>query len=119
MSEAALIAKLERAIAHGGNLATLPDVAQRIRDGRAQFWQEGETVAVTEMLQYPRGSAVRYWLTAGNIRQACALLPKIESWAREQGAVRAEALGRTGWTRLARQHGYEPRSILFVKDLMA
>lgn len=116
-AERAIVAKLERAIAQDGGMTTLPDVVQAIRDGRAQFWQEGETVAVTEMLRYPRGKAVRYWLTAGNIRQACALLPKIEDWARERGAERAEALGRKGWTPFARRYGYAPSAILFTKEL--
>lgn len=117
MTEAAIIAKLERAVERDGGMSSVASVVQSIREGRAQFWQEGETVAVTELLQYPEALAVKYMLTAGNIREACALLPKIEAWARDKGAVRAESLGRRGWTRLARRFGYEPRAVLFVKDL--
>lgn len=115
-NEAQLLAKLERAVAEDGGMTTLADVVQAIRDGRAQFWQQGDTVAVTEMLRYPRGLALRHWLAAGNIRDGCAQLPIIEDWARERGALRAEALGRRGWARLARRHGYAPRATLYVKE---
>lgn len=115
-SERSLRAKLERAVAEDGGMTTLADVVQAIRDGRAQFWQQGDTVAVTEMLRYPRGLALRHWLAAGNLRDGCALLPTIEDWARERGALRAEALGRRGWARLARRHGYAPRATLYVKE---
>ncbi|MBR0647557.1 hypothetical protein [Plastoroseomonas hellenica] len=115
--EARLLAKLERAVAEDGGMTTLADVVAAIREGRAQFWQQGDTVAVTEMLRYPRGLALRHWLAAGNIHEGCALLPAIEDWARERGARRAEALGRKGWARLARRHGYAPRATLYVKEL--
>jgi hypothetical protein len=116
-AEARLLAKLERAIAEDGGMTRLADVVQAIRDGRAQFWRQGGTVAVTELLRYPRGLALRHWLAAGEAREAAAMLPPIEDWGRAQGAIRAEALGRPGWARLARRHGYAPRATLFVKEL--
>lgn len=98
-------------------MTALADVLQAVRDRRAQFWQQGDTVAVTQMLRYPRGLALRHWLAAGRVEEACALLPGIEAWGRDRGAVRAEALGRKGWTRLALRHGYRPQAMLFVKEL--
>ena len=115
--EATIVEKLQRALQHAGGLYGLDDVLAEARAGRAQIWERGDTVAVTELLRYPRATAVRYWLVGGHAGEARTLLPEIEAWAREQGATRAEATGRHGWRRLAAAHGYEPVATQFAKVL--
>jgi len=45
------------------------------------------------------------------------LIEKIENWARGHGAVAICPIGRPGWQRALKQHGYKPLIIRYGKEL--
>jgi len=47
----------------------------------------------------------------------CDLLGDIERWARAQGVVEICPLGRAGWSRALKKHGYKPLIIRYGKEL--
>jgi len=117
MSEEERRRRFERALHYAGDTHTVADVIAKVRKERAKFWQEGDTVVVTELLDYPRLRAVNYWLVAGHLSDCFALQDQIEPWALEQGCSVAVATARSGWLRVCHRFGWQLRAHQFAKEL--
>ena len=114
-------ARFERALAHAGNTHTIGDVMERVREGRARCWSNGDTVVVAEVLEFPRKRVCNYWLVVGALPECVDLQPEINAWAVENGCSVATATGRMGWLHVTRTMplgaGWKPRGIKFVREL--
>jgi hypothetical protein len=108
---------LERALDYAGRTHEWPDVVAMLLDGRAQFWQRGAGVIVTELQDAPRRRVVNYWLVAGRLPDVLQMQPEIDTWAVQQGATHAIARGRAGWTRVLPRYGWKAVAIDFAKEL--
>src|SRR6478736_7169231 len=97
MPEAERRARLEKALAWGGNTHTVEDVVRMCREGRAQYWENANGMIITELEQYPKYKTIRYWLIWGDLHDCLALDAEISAWAIEQGCTKATAAGRKGW----------------------
>ncbi|HEV8502936.1 MAG TPA: hypothetical protein VGR63_15280 [Casimicrobiaceae bacterium] len=96
-----LLNRLRQALAHaGGTHELIADVVPMLEDGRAQWWQRGRGVAITEIRDHPQLREVNVWLTAGHLPDCLALQPEIEAWARKHGVARIVGTGRDGWGRV-------------------
>jgi hypothetical protein len=118
MTEDERKARLERALAYGGNTHTLGDVATLIKQGSAQWWDNGDGMIVTEIHALPLLKQVHYWLIAGELKSCLALEHEINPWAIEQGCTVATACGRRGWGRVAAPTGWRPWHPNFYKPLV-
>jgi hypothetical protein len=110
-------ARMERALRYAGDTHTLADVAALVKEGRAQFWGNGDGTIVTEIHTFPRRRAVNYWLVAGGLRSCLDLQPEIDAWAIEQGCDIATACGRRGWGRALVSSGWTEWFPNFQKEL--
>jgi hypothetical protein len=111
-----LVGQLNKALAHQGTHA-IADVIDLAHRHRAQIWEGDGALVVTELLEYPLCKTLRYWLIAGTLEGAFALQPRIEAWGRDEGATRADAIGRRGWERTPRQDGWKHVAGYWRKDL--
>ena len=118
MTENERKARMERALEYGGPTHTLADVAKDIRDGKAQWWSNGDGMIVTEVHTFPLLKAVHFWLIAGALRDCLALEHDILPWAIEQGCTVATACGRKGWGRVAAPTGWREFHPNFWKPLV-
>jgi len=113
-----MLACLDRALLSGGGTHEFSaDVLPMLLDGRAQWWQRGDGVAITELRRHPKLLELNCWLVAGNLRDCIALQPEIEDWARRQGAARVVGIGRPGWERVSRAMGFSPVGVALRRDL--
>jgi hypothetical protein len=101
---------LESAVRRQGE-CTIEDAESAIASGQAWFVPGDRCAAV---LQMTRDTNV--WLGGGDLSELVRRLPDIEAWAREQGCDRTTLIGRKGWERVLRPHGYRPIYML-AKDL--
>ena len=106
-------ARFEKALDYGGNTHTVADVTDLVRTGKAQFWEHGDGVIITELYEYPRLKAVSFWLMSGTVPDCMALEDDILSWAADQGCTMAISTGRKGWLYHARKTGWRPRPHMF------
>jgi hypothetical protein len=114
------LARFEKALAYAGNTHTVADVMDKVRANRAQCWNNGDSLVVTEVLVYPRRRACNYWIVSGDLHECAELQPAIDAWAVEEGCDVAVATGRMGWLRLTRTPlgaAWRRRGVQFVKDL--
>ena len=112
--------RFERALALAGNTHTPADVIDKVRANRAQCWNNGDSVIVTEILVYPRVKACNYWLLGGRLHECLELQATIDAWAKGEGCSVATATGRMGWlavTKMPLGTAWKPRGVQFVKEL--
>lgn len=104
--------QLERAIERMDGLVTSEQVLELIAKGDAQFWPYGDSCAVTEIVTYPSGQLCRVWLGAGDLDQLRVVEEMIRRWARSQGCLGVEIIGRDGWGRAL--DGYRKVATVYV-----
>ncbi len=94
---------IQRALDRAGNVMTLSDLYTFVLTGAVQLWVTPNATACmfTELVHYPRIKAIRSMYTAGNMRDAMALIPRMAQWALAQGCTRAEFAASPGWLRVA------------------
>jgi len=109
---------IQKALEFGGTAYTIEDVEQMITEGKAQMWPNGDSVIVTEVIQYPRAKHLHLFLAGGSLEELDALLPEVLEWGKAQGCDRVTLSGRRGWERsfLADQ-GWKPTLIVMEKEL--
>lgn len=107
---------LERALVYGGGTHTVADVLDAVARGAMQFWPGERSVLVTEVVTYPRLTAVRVFAGGGDKRELVEMERAVEAWARSIGANRLEGFGRLGWLRALRRLAYTTRVFMW-RDL--
>ena len=113
-----IFARLVEALGKAGNTHRISDVMRALRHGEAQTWLgANDSIAVTEVMRYPGRCVACIWLAAGHLDDLLPLLPRIEAWAREQGATMIEATARRGWLPVAKAAGFSAEAIVYRKDI--
>lgn len=108
---------LRQALDEAGNTHTLADVRAEIEADRAELWVSLNSVAVTEVLEYPRVKVLHVWLAAGALDEILAGDTAIERFARHVGASRLTVSGRPGWKKALAGRGYTARAVQLMRDL--
>ncbi len=111
--------KLQRALDYQGGLYALPDILERISDGRMQSWVRGNSWAVTQISVYPRRRLLEIVAAVGDLGDCRILHGKILAFASEMNVDLVAAYGRRGWAREADRHGWKTKteSYLYHRDL--
>lgn len=89
----------------------------RILAGTALLWLSEGAAAVTEIRTYPTGAyEVHGLVAAGDVGQVRDLIvPQVETWGREIGALGIVVESRPGWARALRPAGFEPHQLAVRK----
>jgi hypothetical protein len=114
------VRRFEKALAQGGGTHSIADVLDRIGEGKAVCWTNGDSVVVTEVIVSPRVRALNYWLICGNLYECAELQPAIDAWGVSERCSIATATGRMGWLRLSHTplgSGWQPAGVKFTKQL--
>lgn len=106
------------ALEYSGGTHTVADVAEMIRNGRAQFWPGFRSAVVTEINEYPQVKTLNYFLAGGDMDELKIIRPYIEQWAKAAGCKRITLLGRRGWERtFLKDEGYKPQWFVLAKEI--
>lgn len=109
---------IEAALKYDGETHTIEDVMLSVAAGERQFWPGQRSAVITEVVRYPRKTALNFWLAGGDLQELKTMLAPIEQWAREQGCERITLAGRRGWERtFMREAGYTPQWSVMAKEL--
>lgn len=120
---------IQRALDRAGNVMTIEDLYTFVLTGAVQLWLAPDSLDMytdgstelrthgtpewsqlapsatacmfTELVTYPRVKAIRSMYTAGNMRDAMAMIPRMARWGLAQGCTRAEFAASPGWLRVA------------------
>lgn len=100
--------QIEAALVYGGGTHLFVDVAQMVFDGRAQAWVNGGSIAVTEIVVYPRKKVLHCFLAGGKSREIIEMMPSAAKWGAMHGCTSFTIAGRRGWQRVLAKHGWRP-----------
>ena len=115
-----LVEKLQRALDLGGNTHSISDVLDDIQKGTSKMWvsDTNQSAIIANVEDHPQIRVLFVWLAAGLAEEILEMAPAVYEWGRKQGCVRAELVGRKGWTRVMAAQGWKPAPLVtLVKEL--
>jgi len=112
-----LVQQINQTLIEHGDLLSFDDLIAAARERRAQIWSEGNALAATEILQFPQRRVLNIITGVGNLPDLLAMQPRVEAFAKAEGASLMWTHGRSAWRRIGQRRGWFPHSILFVKSL--
>lgn len=92
--------------AHGTHL--FEDVVQMVAESRAQMWVNRDSVAITEIIAYPRKKVLHCFLAGGKSAEIIEMMDSAAAWGRLHGCSSFTIAGRKGWQRVLRKYGWRP-----------
>ena len=106
--------KLERVLARMGGLYTLHDILDAIAAGKMQSFTHGDSWAITQIMDHPRGRCLEIFAVVGDLEEARELHDRVVDYGFEIGAKVIQAYGRRGWLSDAKQRGWKIKARAFV-----
>jgi hypothetical protein len=96
----------------------LADVLTDIEANRATFWPFERSALVTQIVVYPKLTALTFWLAGGNMTDLLSHEPDVIAWGARHGCERVAMFGRKGWVRRMAPLGYRPGLWGVFKDIV-
>lgn len=98
--------RIDSALAYSGGTHVFEDVVDAVRAGRMQAWINGDSIAITEIIAYPRKKVLHCFLAAGKSAEIIAMMGDAGKWGRSLGCSAFTIAGRKGWVRVLGKHGW-------------
>ena len=110
---------LARALDRMGATYSTSDILTAIAENRMQSFMEGDSWAVTKIVNFPRARMLEVMVALGELEACRRLHDRILDFARENDIGLVQAYGRRGWNADAKSHGWKVRttSYLYQKEL--
>lgn len=109
--------QIDAALKYSGGTHLFEDVVAAIASGHMQVWANGETVAVTEVLCYPRKKVLHVFLAGGNRKELFEMLESAWAWGQSIGCTGMTLAGRKGWMKLMGKFGFTPTLYVMEKNV--
>ena len=104
--------KICKALKFGGT-HTPEDVEKAVARQEMQAWMDGESIIITQVVDYPLIRVCEIFLAAGDLETCWDIHDKqVVPWAKDKGCGRMHFGGRRGWQQSMDGHGYQSRSIV-------
>lgn len=109
--------QIESALAYGGGTHEFEDVLASVLRGDMQVWINGDSIAITEVIIYPRKKTLHCFLAAGTAKGIIEMMPSAAEWGRQHGCTKFTISGRKGWQRVLARHGWKPMLYVIGADI--
>ena len=111
--------KLARLLERMGDVFTVSDILAAIAEGKMQSFAEGDSWAITQVIQFPRARMLEILVAIGDLDECRILHDRILQYAKDNDISLIQAYGRRGWLGDARSHGWKVRttSYLYQREL--
>lgn len=92
--------ELEAAMGHNGGTHTFDDLTLMVLQGRLRLWSTANSVALTEIVEYPRQKHYHVFAAGGDLTEMLDTIPQLEQAARDAGCCKLTLSGRRGWAKV-------------------
>lgn len=99
--------QIESAMEYQSGTHTFDDIVGMVMQGRLRLWPFKQSVALTEILEYPREKHYHVFIAGGKLEELISHQPDIEAAAKEANCVKLTISGRKGWFRVLQPHGWK------------
>jgi hypothetical protein len=108
---------LEEAMEHNGGTHTFDDLTVMVLQGRLRLWSTPNSVALTEIVEYPRQKHYHVFAAGGDLTEIVDTIPTIEQAARDAGCCKLTLSGRKGWSRVLVSGGWTEQFTTCVRSI--
>jgi hypothetical protein len=108
---------LEAAMEHNGGTHTFDDLTAMVLQGRLRLWATDKSIALTEIIEYPRQKHYHVFAAGGDLDDIVATIPQVEQAARDAGCCKLTISGRRGWVRALAEHGWTEQFTTCVRSI--
>jgi N-acyl-L-homoserine lactone synthetase len=109
--------QIESALVYGGGTHLFEDVVQMVVEGKAQAWVNNDSIAITEVVVYPRKKVLDGFIAAGKCKEIVEMMPSAIEWGRSIGCTGFTIAGRKGWTRILGRIGFRPHLLVLEREI--
>lgn len=109
--------EIEAAIAHNGGTHTFDDITAMVMQGRLRLWTTANSVALTEIVEYPRERHYHVFAAGGDLSEITETIPLVEQAARDAGCTKLTLSGRRGWVRALALHDWTEQFTTCVRSI--
>jgi hypothetical protein len=109
--------QLQKALDQMGNTHSLEDILALIDSGEMQSFAQGDTWAVTQIVDFPRKRILELFLIVGDLKDFRGLYNLILAFAEEQGCALLRGYGRFGWEPYAKANGWANGARIYLKEM--
>lgn len=109
--------QLQDALDRMGNTHSLEDIIALIQNGEMQSFVEGDTWAVTQLIDFPRRRVLEVFLVVGDMDAALKLYDQVMAFAQASGSDIVRCYARDGWGKWAKPRGWTNGQRVFVKEI--
>jgi hypothetical protein len=111
--------KLARVLERMGSLYTVQDILSAIAENKMQSFVEGDSWAITQIVEFPRAKVLEVLVGLGDIDELRVLHDRVLVFAAEIGVSVIQAYGRRGWLLDAERRGWKvkARNYVYQKEL--
>jgi hypothetical protein len=109
--------QLHEALERMGNTHSLQDILAEINAGTMQSFVEGETWAVTRVIQFPQRKVLEIIWVIGDMPDAVKLHDVVMAYAAEQGCDLIRTFARDGWQQWAKKRGWQNGMRVYVREV--
>ena len=107
-------AKLARLLDRMGGLYTVSDILAAIAAGHMQSFAEGDSWAITKVVQFPRARMLEIMFALGDFDECWKLHDRILQYARDNDIGLVQAYGRRGWVKGAVADGWKVKTTSYL-----
>ena len=99
-------------------LHSVEDVLEEVKDGSAVFYPVKDGAAVFRLGEYPQKRVLLIWLYGGEMASNIeGVLEAAEFHAEELDCAELMIVGRRGWERVLKPHGFVHQGVVLTKDV--
>ena len=109
--------QIEAALEHAGNTHAFEHILEGVVEGRMQAWQNGNSIAITEIICYPLKKSLNVFIAGGKSEELVEMLKSAEEWGIKQGCSKITFAGRKGWLRYFKKSAFKQSIIFMEKSL--
>jgi len=109
--------QIESALAYSGGTHLFEDVVQGVVNGWMQAWVNNDSIAITEVITFPRKKTLHCFLAGGKKAEIIEMMNDAAAWGRSLGCTGFTIAGRKGWVRVLRSHGWKPQFYVMGMDI--
>ena len=97
---------------------SIDDVLEEVKDGSAVFYPVRDGAAVFRLGDYPQKKVLLIWLYGGEMASNInGVLEAAEFHAAELECTELMIVGRRGWERVLKPHGFVHQGVVLTKDV--
>jgi hypothetical protein len=106
--------KLARILDRMGGVYTVSDIMAGIASGRMQSFVEGDSWAITKIVEFPRCLMLEVMFALGSLEECRILHDRIMDFALENDIDLVQAYGRKGWKKDAAENGWKIKTTAYL-----